>query len=653
MSANDQGIAAAKQGEYQSARRLFEQAIAQEPDRPAAYFNLAHVFLRLGDAANCERVARVAVCLTPDDPDQHLVLAQSLAGQRRLREALVSASHANRLAPGRSDALRLLADLLLRLEQYASATEAFERYVALAPKDGLALNELGNLYQRLGRADDADRTYARAIQADPTNVAALANRARFQGDRGHVEVARELYAQANRGNATPQMLVAAATTLPVIYDSVEHVRQERQRLLAELDRLYQQGVRIDPTRFVLPNMFYVAYQGENDREVLARFARLLTPPERRAVQLPPPSPSGQQRWRLGVMSKYLCDHTIGHLNLGLIERLPRDRFEVVLLKLSGPDDAIARRYVAAADQIIPVAEDLPTALPAIAAARLDAIFFPDLGMDPFTFTIAASRLAPLQIMTWGHPDTTGLSTVDAFLSVVHELPEADGHFTEQLVRLPCLGVGLERPPAPPPATREQFGLPEKGTLYGCPQSLFKFHPAFDEVLAGILQMDPNARIVLIEGNHAAWTERLQRRFSRTLGQHASRILWLKRLPREQFRQLVTLCDVLLDPTQFGGGHTSYEAFAFGVPVVTLPSPYLRGRLTLTQLRQMDLEQELAVNSIPAYVGRAVQLANDPTERQWLARKLIERSQRLFDPGPAVEAVSAALLKLSFLTPNSL
>lgn len=645
MSTNDQGIASAKQGDYQTARRLFEQAIAEEPDRPAAYFNLAHVFLRLGDAANCEQIARVAVCLAPDDPDQHLVLAQSLVAQRRLREALVSASHAVRLGPERPDVLRVLADLLLRLEQYAPATNAFERYVALAPTDGLALNELGNLYQRLGRPDDADQTYAQAIQADPTNVAALANRARFQGDRGHVEVARELYAQANRGNATPQMLLAAATTLPVIYDSVEHVQQERQRLLAELDRLYQQGVRIDPTRFVLPNMFYVAYHGENDREVMTRFARLLTPPERRAVQLPAPKPSGQKRLRLGLMSKYLCDHTIGHLNLRLIELLPRDQFEVVLLKLSGPDDAIARRYAAAADQVIPIAEDLQTALPGIAAARLDAIFFPDLGMDPFTFTIAASRLAPLQVTTWGHPDTTGLPTVDAFLSLVHELPEADGHFTEQLVRLPCLGVGLERPPAPPPATREQFGLPEKGTLYGCPQSLFKFHPAFDEALSGILQKDANARIVLIEGNHAAWTERLQRRFARSLGQHSSRILWLKRLPREQFRQLLTLCDVLLDPTHFGGGHTSYEAFAFGVPVVTLPSAYLRGRLTLAQLRQLDLEDELAVTSIPAYVDRAVQIANDPSQRQRLARELVERSQRLFDPGPAVAAVSAAFLEL--------
>jgi predicted O-linked N-acetylglucosamine transferase (SPINDLY family) len=651
MTLNDQGIAAAKQGDYQSARAFFEAAIAAEPDRPAAYFNLAHVFLRLGDAANCERVARIAVCLAPEDADQHLVLAQALMGQRRGREALISATHAMRLAPQRPDALKLVADLLLRMEQFAAATEAYERYAALVPADGAALNELGNLYQRLGRPDDADRTYARAIEVDPANVSALANRARFQGDRGHVEAARELYAQANRGNATPQILLAAATTLPVIYDSVEHVQQERTRLLDELDRLYQQGVRIDPTQFVLPNMFYVAYQGENDREVMSRFAQLLIPPERRAMQLPEPKRSGKKRLRLGVLSKYLCDHTIGHLNIGLIEHLPKDQFELVLLRLSGPNDPIAQRYAAAADQVISVAEDIPTALQTIAAARLDLLFYPDVGMDPFTFTMAASRLAPCQVTTWGHPDTTGLSTVDAFLSVVHELPEADQHFTERLIRWPCLGVGLERPSAPPPAKRESFGLPEKASLYGCPQSLFKFHPAFDEVLAGILQKDPAARIVLIEGNHAGWTERLQRRFTRILGGDAGRILWLKRLPRESFRQLITLCDVMLDPTQFGGGHTSYECFAYGVPVVTLPSPYLRGRLTLSQLRQMDLEAELAVDSVEAYVHRAVTLANDKGQRASLSRELVERSRVLFDPVPAAKAVAEALSQLACSAPS--
>ena len=122
----------------------------------------------------------------------------------------------------------------------------------------------------------------------------------------------------------------------------------------------------------------------------------------------------------------------------------------------------------------------------------------------------------------------------------------------------------------------------------------------------------------------------------------ARIIWLKRLPREGFRQLVSLCDVLLDPTHFGGGHTSYEAFCYGVPVVTLPSPYLRGRLTLSMLQQMGLEAELAVDSVARYIERAVELASDRTGRQCLSEQLKQRCGSLFDSERAVRSLTEAL-----------
>ena len=44
------------------------------------------------------------------------------------------------------------------------------------------------------------------------------------------------------------------------------------------------------------------------------------------------------------------------------------------------------------------------------------IVYPELGMDVTSFALAALRLAPVQAATWGHPETTGLPTIDYFLS---------------------------------------------------------------------------------------------------------------------------------------------------------------------------------------------------------------------------------------------
>ena len=111
----------------------------------------------------------------------------------------------------------------------------------------------------------------------------------------------------------------------------------------------------------------------------------------------------------------------------------------------------------------------------------------DVGMDPATLTWAAARLAPVQVTLWGHPTTTGLSSIDYFVSSdqyhihqdshshsatsstyhtsdnsdnrhsmstscdvkvgPHNYDDAQDWFSEQLVRLDTLGFYFDRQPA--------------------------------------------------------------------------------------------------------------------------------------------------------------------------------------------------------------
>src|SRR5256885_1044518 len=70
---------------------------------------------------------------------------------------------------------------------------------------------------------------------------------------------------------------------------------------------------------------------------------------------------------------------------------------------------------------------------------VDVLVYTDIGMDTTTYSLAFSRLAPVQCVTWGHPETTGLETIDYFVSSGEmETVEADNHYSERLVRLPSL-----------------------------------------------------------------------------------------------------------------------------------------------------------------------------------------------------------------------
>src|SRR5204863_7204302 len=135
--------------------------------------------------------------------------------------------------------------------------------------------------------------------------------------------------------------------------------------------------------------------------------------------------------------------------------------EVVVLATEKREDSISKRIRAAVDRFIEVPHDIGRALDLISEQELDVLHFPDIGMDPFTYGLAHSRLAPVQTSTWGHPVTSGLPTVDYFLSSQHAEPtDAEEHYTERLVRLSRLNVCLPQPErAAQRRTRSDLRLP--------------------------------------------------------------------------------------------------------------------------------------------------------------------------------------------------
>jgi predicted O-linked N-acetylglucosamine transferase (SPINDLY family) len=159
--------------------------------------------------------------------------------------------------------------------------------------------------------------------------------------------------------------------------------------------------------------------------------------------------------------------------------------------------------------------------------------------------------------------------------------------------------------------------------------LFKFHPDFDAALAGILRGDERGVVITIESKYPEWKQLLVDRWSRTMPDVADRIRFLPKMPRGDFLELLACSDVMLDPFPFGGGHTSYEALALGLPVVTLPGQLLRGRLTHAMYRQMGYADLLA-RDLDDYVRIALGLGMERRERAAASGAILESCVGLYD-----------------------
>ena len=407
------------------------------------------------------------------------------------------------------------------------------------------------------------------------------------------------------------------------------------------------GVVIDTADTLIPTHFFSAYQGENDRGVMQDLARVY-----RGVECCPAAHAGGwrprgPRIRVGFLSAHFRDHTIGRQNLGRVQRLSRREFEVTVISLGSSADALAQAYREAADRFVQAPRQPAAARRLIAELQLDVLIFADVGMDAVTQTLAYSRMAPIQCVTWGHPDTTGSPAIDHFISSrLLETDEADEHYSERLVRLPNLGVCYRRPAlSGPPRSREFFGLNPARHVYLCPQTLFKFHPDFDPVLRGILEADPLADLVVLEGRVSNWTTRLLRRWARTLPGLERRVRFVSPQPNADFLSLLAQADVALDPFPFGGGNTTYEALAVGLPVVTWPGRFLRGRISHALYQRMGMLTAVAGSS-DEYVALAVRLATERDFSHAVRQQIAETRDVLFENAQDVTAWEDLLRELA-------
>ena len=330
----------------------------------------------------------------------------------------------------------------------------------------------------------------------------------------------------------------------------------------------------------------------------------------------------------------------------MIDQLDRDLFEVTVITAGDKVDAVTRRIRASADRFIGLPKTLAPARETIANQGLDVLVYCDIGMEPLTYFLAFARLAPVQCVLAGHPVTTGIPNLGYFISgEIREPVGAKAHYSETLVQLKGNFAYYYRPSRPARLrSREDFGFEAGRHLYVCPQSLVKFHPDFDPVLAAVLHRDRAGQLVLIEDKNRDWSKLLARRLAKAMPDVIDRVHWLPHLSFDDFLSLLIVSDVLLDPLHFGGGNTSRQSFAFNKPIVTLPGDFLRGRITYGHYRRMDV-MDCVAKDVDDYVDIAVHLGTDPAWRHEVETRIKAASPVLYENVEGVRELEQFFLEV--------
>jgi protein O-GlcNAc transferase len=413
----------------------------------------------------------------------------------------------------------------------------------------------------------------------------------------------------------PYWKIKKKLMLPTIYENLKDIDNVRNELDQNIEEILSSdqiiSLNID-TQLIKPVHFDLSYDQYDNLLINKKcdnFYRKIYPQLNKINYL---KKNSTNKIKIGFISENLTDHTIGKLFKGIILNLNKNEFEIKIFHTTKTkkgkiyeDFLEAEKTVQVKNFILPIKFEDKQKI--IANENLDILFYPEIGLSLEIYYMSFIKLASHQITSWGHPETTGNNTIDYFLT--SKLIESEGsekNFSEKLLYADYLPMYYY-----PPDIKNKLQKSElsKNNIYSCPQTLFKIHPYFDDVIAKIQKEDKSAKLYFIKDLNKTYYKKLLNRFKKNKEIDFERIEFLDGLSWENYINHCGQASVLLDPIYFGAGNSFYESMFYGTPTVSKPTIYTKSRLVLGAYKQMQIEDAPIVNSVDEYVKKAVEIAN--------------------------------------------
>jgi predicted O-linked N-acetylglucosamine transferase (SPINDLY family) len=339
----------------------------------------------------------------------------------------------------------------------------------------------------------------------------------------------------------------------------------------------------------------------------------------REAAMPPPPRDGTRTMRIGYLSAFFGARNWMKPVFALINRHDRTRFEIHMFS-DGPPPSAESGYRDHAADLIYDLRGVPNAQAGdiIHGAGIDVLV--DLNGYSYQSRLPVLMRHPArQLVGWFNMfATTGIAAFDWLVGDHAVIPLAEeAHYCEAIHRLPGTYLAFEvlydvPDVAPAPS------LTQGACTFGCLGSQYKLTDTVLAAWADILHAAPRAGLFVKNGalQDESVRQSLLARLA-ALGVAPDRIVLDGRSEHFDFLASYRHVDIALDTFPYNGGTTTTEALWQGVPVLTFDGDRWASRTSTSLLRAAGMA-DWVMPDRAAYIGRAIELANDPATPAMLA-----------------------------------
>jgi hypothetical protein len=279
----------------------------------------------------------------------------------------------------------------------------------------------------------------------------------------------------------------------------------------------------------------------------------------------------------------------------------RKFFHVVGMSPMGCEDEAKAVF----DEWVPLnAENmvLSTVANQIRALEPDIIYYPSIGMSVWVIAMASLRLAPIQMMSYGHPATTHSPVMD--YGIIESDTFVQDRFAEKIITLPPNTV---RPTEfQPIATRHQ---PRRGNVMRIAVSAMQVKVSWPFVQA-MQEVCRRAEKKIEFHFFAAVNGVGMYSFLNEMSRLLPNVTVQQSQPYHEYMETMAKCDLALFSFPFGGTNSMIDSLILGMPSVTILGQEPHSQSDTALLRRANLPESLVAKSVPEYVETILKMQDD-------------------------------------------
>jgi len=547
-----------------------------------------------------------------------------------------------------ADELFKIAHNHFQKKEFGKSIYLFEKLLKDFPDNLSILRNISIAYAFSGAYQRAEESIRKIIKIKPDEPFAYQTLASILKNQDKIEDMIKVINEGLKKNLINKKWDLQKKLLsPLIVRDKKEIDSYRKKIEKGLEEIISSGIKLDydNDQVVSPPLFELTYSDKDNKEINKKIVKALKKiyqPLNHKITI---SKKSNNKIKIGFISEFFTDHTIGKLFKNLIFSLDLKFFDIVIYHSNktkrGKIFEEFQNKKGFKNEILPI--KLINKIKIIEKEKFDILFYPDIGMSIEFYFLSLVRLAKYQIMSWGHPETTGSESIDFFLCSKNLITDDSYKFyTEKFLIIDKLPMIYDKPNIKNKLNHKDLS---KKNIYSCPQTLFKFHPDFDDYLFDILKKDKKAILYLLKDIHKVYYLKLLQRFKKNKNFDSDRVIFLDPLNLSQFINHLGTSSVLLDPIYFGSGNSFHESMFYGTQTVTCPTKYIKSRIVSAAYIQMGVKNPPIVKNKDDYVDKAIEIAND---KNILDRKKYYQeaaNEKLFDTEDVGEKFNLILREL--------